>query len=94
MSLIKDGLAVEQRWCFTRPERISLEQFNRMRVTKVDEKDPRSMLAPAYQRRRAMMRGKWYVVHRQFSCGVPLHFASRIVIQLKQKDVMDMSEKI
>lgn len=87
MSLIRDGLVIDQRWCFTKAERISVDLFNRMKVSKVDDKDPRSFLAPAYQRRRALIKGKWHIVQRQFNCGVPLHFASRIIIQLKCSDL-------
>jgi hypothetical protein len=60
---------------------MSQDRFQRMTVARVTD-DPRSLCAPAYAHRRALINGRWHVVSRQYSFGCPLYYANPIVVVL------------
>lgn len=78
-SAFAEHWGVERHWCFCYDERITQDQFAGLRVVR----EWTDGLAP-YERGKAMLtnRGRtcWHMVWRQYSCGMPMYYAKKIVI--------------
>lgn len=67
----------------TEPIRLSKAEFLEMR----EMKHPDNLCAPPYTLCKVMCFGRWHAVDRQYSYGMPMHFARPIVIALKTADL-------
>lgn len=72
-------------WAVGRPRVVTLSEFEAMRVV---SDIPTGIAAPPYTVCRALIRGRWHAVSRQYSCGFAYYPASPITIRLSVRDAL------